>query len=291
MRTVAEQLAADSSDLLTGVTELLGPDVPLRDINDDDHSGIIIMGASYAYPELTLEQRRRRSRLLEQHRGFFAMARSLLRGQTQEVLKTLEENEKTVCEVIEQEYLTWHSSIGEALLAVEKALCETDEAVANLDDPAESSILLVPDTNALIASPALQSWRFEGIPRFEILLVPTLLVELDQLKMDHRNQEVRDKAQAVIRQVKEFRRRGSLNEGVSVVKGTMTLRSFAKEPNVTEALPWLVPGVPDDCILASTVEAMRAHPRSTVLLVSGDINLQNKAAFAGVAFLEPPEAG
>ena len=288
MRSVAERMAGEAKELLAGVAELLGPDVPLRDINDD-RSGVILMGASYAYPELTVEQKRLRSRLLERHRSHFAMARSLLLGQTQAVLETLVQNEKAVLEVVENEYLTWHSSTGEALNAVKLALHETNEALANLDDPAEGSVLLVPDTNALIASPALQSWSFADIPCFEVLLVPTLLGELDQLKMDHRNQAVRDKAQAVIRQVKEFGRRGNLTDGVPLVKGASTLRSFAKEPNVVEALPWLDPTVPDDRILASTVEAMRAHPRSTVLLVSGDINLQNKAAFAGIGFLEPPE--
>lgn len=287
MRSVAERLAQEASELRDGVAELLGPDVRLRDINDDG-SSVVFMGASYAYPELTVEQKRLRSRLLERHRSFFAMARSLLLGQTQAELLTLNQNEKVVLDVIEHEYLTWHSSTGEALNAVKLALHETDKAVANLDDPAEGSVLLVPDTNALIASPAIQGWSFADIPRFEVLLVPTLLGELDELKVSHRSPQVRDKAQAVIRQVKEFGRRGNLTEGVPLVKGTSTLRSFAKEPNVVEALPWLDPTVPDDRILASTVEAMRAHPRSTVLLVSGDINLQNKAAFAGIDFLEPP---
>jgi hypothetical protein len=57
---------------------------------------------------------------------------------------------------------------------------------------------------------------------------------------------------------------------------------------VEETLPWLDPSVPDDRMLASTVEAMRTHPRSTVALVTGDISLQNKATFARVPFLEPP---
>ena len=55
-----------------------------------------------------------------------------------------------------------------------------------------------------------------------------------------------------------------------------------------DVLPWLDPASPDDRLLASCVEIMRLHPRSTVMLVTGDINLQNKAEFALVPFLEPP---
>jgi predicted ribonuclease YlaK len=45
----------------------------------------------------------------------------------------------------------------------------------------------------------------------------------------------------------------------------------------------------DDQILASVIEVMRIKPRSPVLLVPRDINLQNKAEFANMPFVEPPE--
>jgi predicted ribonuclease YlaK len=45
----------------------------------------------------------------------------------------------------------------------------------------------------------------------------------------------------------------------------------------------------DDRILASAIEIMRRHPRSPVVVVTRDINMQNKAGFAGVEFAEPPD--
>jgi hypothetical protein len=36
------------------------------------------------------------------------------------------------------------------------------------------------------------------------------------------------------------------------------------------------------------IEVMRMKPRSAVLLVTRDINLQNKAEFANIPFVEPP---
>jgi predicted ribonuclease YlaK len=79
-----------------------------------------------------------------------------------------------------------------------------------------------------------------------------------------------------------------LNDGVDVVSNRIRIRSIATEPCVDEVLPWLDPTSPDDRILASCVETMRVHPRSKVALVTGDINLQNKAEFARIPFLEPP---
>lgn len=77
-------------------------------------------------------------------------------------------------------------------------------------------------------------------------------------------------------------------DGVIVVRDRISLRSLAAEPRVNETLPWLDPAVPDDRIVPSTIEVMRLHSRSTVAIVTADINLQNKAAFADVPFLEPP---
>jgi predicted ribonuclease YlaK len=34
---------------------------------------------------------------------------------------------------------------------------------------------------------------------------------------------------------------------------------------------------------------MRQHPRTPVILVTRDINLQNKAEYAGLPFVEPPD--
>ena len=45
----------------------------------------------------------------------------------------------------------------------------------------------------------------------------------------------------------------------------------------------------DDRLLATVVEVMRLHPHSPVTLVTRDINLQNKAEFACIPFVEPPE--
>ena len=57
---------------------------------------------------------------------------------------------------------------------------------------------------------------------------------------------------------------------------------------MANSLPWLQETNNDDRLLAYFLEIMRLHVRSTVILVTGDINLQNKAEYARLPFLEPP---
>jgi hypothetical protein len=55
------------------------------------------------------------------------------------------------------------------------------------------------------------------------------------------------------------------------------------------SLPWLDPTNDDDRLIAGLLEVMRTYPHSAVLLVTRDVNLQNKAELARVPFIEPPE--
>jgi predicted ribonuclease YlaK len=91
----------------------------------------------------------------------------------------------------------------------------------------------------------------------------------------------------VIRQIKEYRRRAAnsgkkLSEGVVLVGGVSTILAIAAEPDMGKSLPWLQAENNDDRLLAGAIEVMRLPPRSPVVLVTRDINLQNKAEFANV---------
>jgi len=100
---------------------------------------------------------------------------------------------------------------------------------------------------------------------------------------------VREKAEGLIRQIKEYRRRGKLIDGVPLVSGISTLKSIAIEPNFNQTLSWLDSSNNDDRILASFIEVMKIYPNSPVIIVTTDINMQNKAEFAGIPFIEPPD--
>ena len=46
--------------------------------------------------------------------------------------------------------------------------------------------------------------------------------------------------------------------------------------------------VPDDRIVAAALRLQSDHPAGVVVLVTADLNLQNKAAAAGLPYAEPP---
>ena len=87
--------------------------------------------------------------------------------------------------------------------------------------------------------------------------------------------------------IKGYRKQGHLLKGVTVHK-SIQIKMVAKEPDFTKLYGWLDQSNMDDRLIASTLEAIREYPTGNVVLVTGDINLQNKAEIAGIAYSEPP---
>lgn len=149
-------------------------------------------------------------------------------------------------------------------------------------------IILVPDTNALIKAPDVASYGTAvGQTDYTVVILPTVLSELDKLKITHRSEEFRGKVESVIRRLKGLRQQGNMQEGVTVNR-TVTVKMIAKEPDFKRTLSWLDPENNDDRIIAATLEVQREVPSSTVILVTTDINHQNKATMADIPFIEPP---
>jgi predicted ribonuclease YlaK len=84
-----------------------------------------------------------------------------------------------------------------------------------------------------------------------------------------------------------LRDHGSLAEGVKVA-GRVGLRLEHREIDTSSVLSWLDPRVPDDKIIAAALRLQSDHPAGVVILVTADINLQNKADAVGLPFVEPP---
>jgi predicted ribonuclease YlaK len=75
-----------------------------------------------------------------------------------------------------------------------------------------------------------------------------------------------------------------------IIAGQNTICSIAIEPNFENTLSWLSPDNNDDRIIASCFGVIKKQPHSIVILITADINMQNKADFAKINFLEPPES-
>jgi hypothetical protein len=248
----------------------------------------LISTSRNAWSDLDPAGKRIQTKLLSQYRRLHALLRTLLQGLSKDDLSAFKDNHTIVLKVIEQGR-TWSESKEEELEKARGAIDKTVGFLEHLFGASEAEVILVPDTNALLHNTAIESWEFKEFSQFCIMLTPTVMSELDRLKIIHKNQSVRGKAEKLIRQIKEYRRRGNWFEGVVLRNGVSILRAIATEPSLSESLPWLKGENADDRLLASVLEIMCAHPRSNIHLVSRDLNVQNKAEYAGIPYLEPPD--
>lgn len=287
MKTVTENLKGAAEEIEASLKKLLIDYSRIKRWNHPD-SGVIHFGGDYSWFPLKEEGLQIQSKVLEDYRRFFAIVRSLLREQPKKALNTLDESDKLLNQVIEQHDVTHMGNTEEAFLRAGQSLNAILTLLNGLYDSSSGSAVYVPDTNALLYNPNIENWRFVDTPQFTLVLTPTVLSELDQLKVNHRVEDVRKKADGLINRIKEYRRRGRLTDGVTIVRNTIDVIALAVEPEVSNTLPWLDKDNNDDRILAATIEIMRMRPRSAVVLVTRDINMQNKAEFARMPFIEPP---
>lgn len=287
MKTVTEHLVAMGSDMKAMLKELLHTHARLGRM--PEHDSVVWIGPQGVWEPLGVEGRQLQSRLLRLLDQYGPLVATLLRGQRAQDHRKLTEYLDRLRHTIEQSQLTWEANTAQAETKAVAAIDGIEHLLAGCYDPSAGQPIFAPDTNALIYNPALEAWRFEGATPFRLALTPAVTSELDRLKINHRVEEVRKKAERVIRTIKGYRARGSLLEGVPLVRGVSEVFQIATEPDMTATLPWLDPSNDDDRFLASTIEVMRLHPRSAVIIVTRDINLQNKAELARIPFVEPPE--
>ncbi len=289
METVSDLVTGRGAQLLALLETLLRDHSELYLWNPRD-SGIFHTSGDHAYRNLSSEGKQLQSRLFEEYSALADLVGVLLREQPDKARKSHDKHRKTVLGAIEQEGLTWHRSIDEEWDFASKALRAQIDSIESLYSASgEGDVVVVPDTNALLWNASLEDWSFDWAGAFELCLVPAVLNELDSLKVNHRNADVRQKAEGLIRRIKGYRERGSLRDGVPLKKGMSRLRSIAVEPDLGVSLPWLDASNSDDRLTATFIEVMRRNPRSAVVLVTRDINLQNKLEFARLPFAEPPD--
>ena len=287
MYTVVEQLNEDIIALKDLLNDFLLNHAKIKYSPITTDSSIVIIGSDYRWETLNTEGKQLQSRIYKKYNNFYELTTVLITDLPNNSMRDFKENAKSILNIIAQKDI-WDSSIQKVLSKALNCLDNQLKILNTIYDPKSGTYFFVPDTNALLTNPEIEKWEFPEIQTFEIILVPVVLSELDKLKVFHNNQVVREKAQSLIRRIQEFRRRGRITEGVTLVKGKSSLRAIAIEPNFNKSLPWLQQDNNDDKFIASFIEVMKMHPNSTVTLITSDINLQNKAEFARLPFIEPP---
>ncbi len=251
--------------------------------------GFFSMAGNFSFDKLPEEAITVQDKLFKEFNKLVEIINILLINSTKENIRKFKDSRMPILANINQDSLTWNKSI-EAVISdcVEKV----DEIVKMLELIYPNNIekpILIPDTNAFYHNTDIEKWRFADFDKFTIILTPSVLKELDGHKILHKNEDIRKKAKKIINKIKDYRNRGKLTTGVTIVKDKIDLKSIGLEPDFEKTINFLDKNNEDDRLIASTLEIIRENCERPVLLVSTDINLQNKCDVFNLAYIEPPE--
>ncbi|MBS1494340.1 MAG: hypothetical protein JST55_12555 [Bacteroidetes bacterium] len=276
----SEELSKEICYLLTKYSQI--------DIHFNSNSFLIYLGPENKWKKLNSEGIKIQNIIYKEYNNFKNLLLFLFEDLPENYLREFKEVDEQILEIISQSNNTYFKTIDETAVSVIKYFNVIISLLTPLESAQSKSYLLIPDTNAFLINPDIENWKFEAFKNFTIILVPTLLKELDKHKMSHNRQEVRDKATKIINKIKEYRRRGKLIEGVIFVKNKIDLIGIATEPDFNKTLMWLDQKNDDDVFLASTLEIIKHYLHSIVIVVTNDLNLQSKCELANVPYLETP---
>ena len=257
--------------------------------NDPD-SGVVFIGfPRHSWDEPDEKQRRLQIELKGLHTDWSEQMRLLFSGAPEDLQEHISETDDFVRKWIEKDS-SWEIKPDkeENKRTFREKIVVFRDALNTVNDEKRARVTLVPDTNAFVWCPdPVRYGEIAGGQSYDFVLLPTVLSELDDLAMKARDESFREKVKAAIRRYKGWREQGRLLDGVTVNR-TITVRSVAREPNFDRTLHWLDRTIRDDRIVASVLELQRAMPSAVIVLVTSDVNLQNKADAASIPCAESP---
>ena len=249
---------------------------------------VVLISASgdHFWKPLSPEGKRIQVDLLSKVQRFGELLEVLAQGRPRSVQEELKTSLEHIRETVEQQGTTWWKTPAEAVSGIQELTAIVRNLLEEYFGSDSASAFVIPDTNAILHNPDIESWEIDGFDELTLLLTPTVVSELDSHKINHKNPDVCTKASTFIRKLKEYRRRGSLLEGVTIVKGRLSLRAISNEPDMSKTLSWLDPSNADDRFLATVLEAIRSNLGTSIVIITFDMNMQNKAELAGIPYRE-----
>jgi rRNA-processing protein FCF1 len=257
---------------------------------EDPDSPIARARPDWIWGNTNAKQQKIQLALKKAYTTWFELFRVLFAQPTTEILDKISETDTFVRGWIEKES-GW--DLPDTIDKAKEVFHERIKNFYDLIDVVSSGIksgeyVLVPDTNALVATPDVTRYSETiGSDRFRVIVLPTVIAELETLKIKPIDPGFREKVKAAIRYLKGLRNQGDPLTGVKVGKG-ITVTWEPREPDLEKSLSWLKARVADDHIIASLIEVQRDNPDALVVLVTSDVGLQNKAILAHIPFAEPP---
>jgi len=251
--------------------------------------GLVFTGPDLYFGERSADQQASQLGLKREYETISELLRLLVSGGHKQLLSGFEDADKRFRDWLDLDR-SWSvtQNNAENANAVRTAAEPLERILDVLDAVGRDDVIVVPETNSLLANPDPVAYRgIAGQNDFVFMLLPTVLGELDKLKIEHRNPDVREKARKVIDRLKGWRKQGALVDGVTVDK-TIKVKAASREPDLNKTLSWLDASINDDRIIASVLALQAESPSAHVVLVSGDINLLNKADVAMIETAELP---
>lgn len=244
---------------------------------NNNNSAVFILGADVYHWRKKDEKNQILAR--ERYRKFYERFELLLEKAHPNTLKNIQKSDKEIINLIEQNKAPISTESGKTLFRNKSKVFRNYLSLLNTDNKKN---IIVPDTNSIIQYPEPTSYvSISGTKEFEFVILPTVLSELDKHKNTHRSDDFRQKVGSVIRRLKGYRKQGDVLTGVTVNK-TISIRMIATEPNFSKTLSWIDSENNDDRIIANALELQISRPSDNVILVTSDINLQNKAQMANL---------
>jgi len=120
----------------------------------------------YGFDELTTEGKQLQSNLFKYYNKVLDLLRTIFAEQTEKTKEALEEQARITFFYILLEGYTWDKSTKEAAIIAVESLDKQLSLLEGLSGFGSSNYIYVPDTNALLSNPKLESWDFPGIEKF-----------------------------------------------------------------------------------------------------------------------------
>ena len=219
--------------------------VPINYFDPFDY-GVVVFAPKFHWGEPPVKARVLQHEIKREYEKWIELVKVVFAKAPNDVSNKLDEADKKLRKWLELE-TSWSltSNLNENELTLRKDINEFDELIRILEVSPSTEIIVIPDTNSIVAEPDPRIYRsLVGATNFTFLLLPTVLGELDNLKNNHRNPDFREKVKKSISRIKGWRNQGSLISGVTV-DGNITVRAVAPEPDMESTLSWLDSGVSD----------------------------------------------
>lgn len=287
MKTYVENLRLKLQDIATLVHELLDNST-IKHFFNEPGSGFFFVAPPNYWGEPSDKEQQIQLKIRPKYNRWIESFRIVTDNLSEPTKEKLKETDLFVNNWVNKHGEDWSvpGTTEEAKEKFDQELKIYFDTLEMLNSSGHKENLVIPDTNSIISFPDPLTYKqITATDTFTLILVPTVLSELDELKVKSNNQEFKNKVKSAIKRIKGYRTQGSLLDGVKV-HGTITVKMIATEPNFDKSISWLVDNNNDDRIIASSLEVLREFPSSQLIIVTGDINLQNKCEMANVPFGE-----